>query len=141
MGDEVIEFAEAVGATDLKRLFDYSEFHGMFKKRNYFLIDKNKFLIVKISRNKIRPFYGFGKKFFDLFNTLTEKSGLYYFVALDSNKSGWVLSKHQILNHLSNGLLSYSAQQEQYKINDYNLKHQDSFTSVEGFFKKIGISG
>ena len=64
MGDEVIEFAEAVGATDLKRLFDYSEIHGMFKKRNYFLIDKNKFLIVKISRNKILPFYGFGGKNF-----------------------------------------------------------------------------
>jgi len=31
VGDEVIEFAETVGATGLKRLFDYSEFHGMFR--------------------------------------------------------------------------------------------------------------
>ena len=36
MGDEVIEFAEAVGATDLNRLFDYSSFtsvEGFLKKQ------------------------------------------------------------------------------------------------------------
>jgi hypothetical protein len=36
MGDEVAEFAKLVGAVDLKELFDYSEYHGLFKRRNYF---------------------------------------------------------------------------------------------------------
>ena len=140
MADEVIEFAKQIGATDLKSVFDYSKFHGLFKRRNYFLINKDKYLIVKISRSKIRPFYGLGKKFFDLFNKLTDKSGNYYFVALVSKKSGWVLSKNQILNQISDGSLSYSEQQEQYKINNYNLKDHNSFTSIEGFMIKIGVS-
>lgn len=93
MSDEVLSFAKEISATDLKATLNNSEYSGLFRRRNYFLLDKDKFLIIKISRNKIRPFYGFGKVFFDLFNTLTEKSGQYYFVALESNKSGWVLSK------------------------------------------------
>jgi len=110
------------------------------KRRNYFLLDKDKFLIVKISRSKIRPFYGLGKDFFDLFNTLTAKNGHYYFVALDCNKSGWVLSKTQIMNQIADGSLSYSEDQRQYKFNNYNLKHQHSFASIEGFLKKIQVS-
>jgi len=140
MGDEVTEFAKAIGATDLKTLFDYSEFHGLFKRRNYFLLQKGGFLIVKISRSEIRPFYGLGKPFFDLFNKLTEKTGDYHFVALVSNKSGWVLSKTQILNQIEDKSLSYSPRQGQYKINNYNLKDKDSFSSIEGFLSKIGMS-
>lgn len=140
MGDEVLDFANEIGATDLKTVFDYSEFHGLFKRRNYFLLDKDKFLIVKISRSKIRPFWGLGKKFFDLFNTLTEKGRNYFFVALVSNKSGWVLSKREILSQISDRSLSYSENQEQYKINNYNLKDHHGFTSTEGFLKKIGFS-
>lgn len=30
MGDEVLAFASQIGATDLKTVFDYSEFHGLF---------------------------------------------------------------------------------------------------------------
>ena len=140
MADEVVSFAIKIGATDLKSVFDYSEFHGLFKRRNYFLLDKNKFLIVKISRSKIRPFWGLGKKFFDLFNTLTEKGGDYFFVALVSNESGWVLSKKDILGQISDGSLSYSENQAQYKINNYNLKDHYGFTSVDGFLSKIGVS-
>jgi hypothetical protein len=136
--DEVVEFAKAVGATDLKAVFDYSEFHGLFRRRNYFLFGTDKFLIVKVSRSKIRPFYGLGKPFFDLFNRLTDKAGDYHFVALVSNKSGWVLSKSQILNQIAAGRLSYSDAQGQYKINNYNLKGDDSFSSIEGFLRKIG---
>jgi len=139
MADEVVSFATKIGATDLKSVFDYSEFHGLFKRRNYFLIDKNKFLIVKISRSKIRPFWGLGKKFFDLFNTLTEKSGDYFFVALVSDESGWVLSKRDILGQISDGSLSFSENQAQYKINNYNLKDHHSFTSIEGFKKRLAI--
>ena len=141
MGNEVTEFAKSIGAVDLKEVFDYSEYHGLFRQRNYFLLSDSKFLIIKISRNKIRPFFGFRKEmFFDLFNALTEKIGTYYFVALASNKSGWVLSKSQILNQISNHSLSFSDEQGQYKFNNYNLKDQDGFSSPEGFLKKIGVA-
>jgi len=116
MGDEVLEFAKEIGATDLKELFASSEYHGLFKRRNYFLLNKDNFLIVKISRNKIKPFYGLGKDFVDLFNTLTEKGGTYYYVALESNRSGWVLSKQQIQNLISSGLLSFSEKHKEYKV-------------------------
>jgi hypothetical protein len=139
MDDEVTEFAKSVGAVDLKEVFDHSEYHGLFKRRNYFLMGKNKFLIIKISRNKIRPFFGFRKKFVNLFNVFTKSTGTYYFVALESNKSGWVLSKDQILNQISNGSLSYSAKDEEYKINNYNLKDQDGFSSPEGFMRKLAV--
>ena len=38
MGDEVFEFAKEIGATDLKAKLDYSKFHGLFKRRDYFLL-------------------------------------------------------------------------------------------------------
>ena len=47
MADEVLTFANEIGATDLKSVFDYSEFHGLFKRRNYFLINKGKFVIAQ----------------------------------------------------------------------------------------------
>ena len=140
MANEVLDFANEIGASDLKSVFDYSEYHGLFKRRNYFLLDKDKFLIVKISRIEIRPFWALSKKFFDLFNTLTEKGRNYFFVALVSNKSGWVLSKREILSHISDGSLSYSENQAHYLINNYNLKDHQGFTSIEGFLRKIGIS-
>jgi hypothetical protein len=139
MSDEVMEFANALGATDLKSVFDYSAFHGLFKRRNYFLLKPKTFLIVKISR-KDNAFWGLGRKFIDLFNMLTEKNGNYYFVALESNRSGWVLSKSEILNRISNGSLSYSTNQEQYKINMCNLKDENGFYSVQGFLKKIELN-
>ena len=140
MGDEVVEFATAVNAIDLKSKLEYSKYHGLFKRRNYFLLNNNQFLIVKISRSKIRPFYGLGKQFYDFFNSITEESGNYFFVALVSNKSGWVLSKKDILSQISDGSISYSENQAQYKINNYNLKDRYSFTSIEGFLSKISGS-
>ena len=74
MANEVLDFANEIGATDLKMVFDHSEFRGLFRQRNYFLLDKDNYLIIKISRIKI-PFWGLGKRFLDLFNTLTEKGG------------------------------------------------------------------
>lgn len=137
MVDEVYDFAKAVSAKDLKEVFDHSEFHGLFKRRNNFLLG-DKFLIIKVSRNKIRPFYGFGKHLLDLFNILTEEGRSYFFVALVSSQSGWVLSKAEILSQISNGSISYSETQKQYKINNYNLKDHHSFTSIDGFLRKIG---
>lgn len=140
MNNEVLQFGKNIGATDLKKVFDYSEFHGLFKRRNYFLLEKNIFLIIKISRSTIRPFWGLGEKFFDLFNKFTANKGNYFFVALVSNKEGWVLSKKEFVSYISDDSLSYSATQKQYKINNYNLKNHNSFASVDGFLKKIGIS-
>jgi len=141
MSDEVIEFAKEIGAIDLKAKLEYSKYRGLFKRRNYFFINGvNKFLIVKISRSEIRPFWGFGKQFFDFFNFITEESGNYYFVALVSNNSGWVLPKKEIMNQISNGSISYSEKQAQYKINNYNLKDRHGFSTIEGFLNKIDVS-
>ena len=137
MDDEVLGFAKGIRATDLKSVFDYSEFHGLIKRRNYFLLDDDIFLIVKISRNKIRPFFGLGKPFLTLFNKLTEKGGNYFFVALLSSSEGWVIPKSELESQISDGSLSYSKNQNQYKINNYNLKDHYSFTSIDGFLKKI----
>jgi hypothetical protein len=141
MGDEVLEFANELGATDLKSVFDFSEFHGLFKRRNYFLLKPKTFLVVKISRTPNKAFWGLGEKFVELFNMLTEENGNYFFVALVSNRSGWVLSKRELLNQISSGSLSYSEKQAEYKVNMHNLKDENSFFSVQGFLKKIGSNG
>lgn len=138
MGNEVVEFATELGAVDLKSKLDYSKYHGLFKRRNYFLLNKDQFLIVKISRSKIRPFWGLGKHFFDFFNSVTEENGNWYFVALVSNKSGWVISKREMLSQISDGSISFSESQDQYKINNYNLKDLYGFSSIEGFLENIG---
>ena len=122
MDNEVVEFATAIGAVDLKAKLDYSKYHGLFKRRNYFLLNQNQFLIVKISRSKIRPFWGLGKPFYDFFNSVTEKSGNWFFVALVSNKSGWVISKGEMLSQISDGSISFSENQNQYKINNYKIQ-------------------
>jgi hypothetical protein len=141
MNDEVIEFAGKIGAKDLKPIFDNSQFRGLFKRRNYFFLGKETFLIVKISRSKIKTFWGIGKKFLEVFDILTEKSGNYFMVALVSDRSGWVLSKKQIRNLISDGSMSFSEKQQEYKLNDYNLKSTNRFTSINGFLEKIGQNG
>ena len=139
MEDEVSQFAQSIQAIDLKQILTSSKYSGLFKRRNYFLIEKGKFLIIKISRNKIKPFFGLGKTFIDLFNMLTENGGTYYFVGLVTSHSGWVISKNQILNQINNGSLSYSIKdgRTEYKINTYNLRGQNSFRSPDGFLKLI----
>lgn len=63
MNDEVLEFANKIGAIDLKGIFDLSEFRGLFKRRNYFLINNNIFLIIKISRSKENHFGALERSF------------------------------------------------------------------------------
>jgi hypothetical protein len=137
MNDEVLEFAEKIGAKDLKPIFDNSQLRGLLKRRNYFILDKETFLIVKISRSKIKTFWGIGKIFIEAFDILTEKSGNYFLVALVSDHSGWVLSKKHLRSLISEGSMSFSETQKQYKLNDYNLKSSYSFTSINGFLEKI----
>ena len=136
--NEVVEFAEAIGAKDLKEIFSSSEFRGIFKRRNYFLIGTEQYLIIKVSRSK-KPFWGIGKDFIELFNTLTEKSGNYFLVALVSNTSGWVLSKRELLSSIANESLSYAERGNQYKLNFHNLKDNQSFHSPKRFLKIIGL--
>lgn len=137
---EVLEFADKIGAIHLKHALSNSELSGIFRHDNYFLLDNSTFLIIKVSRNKIKPFYGMGNKYFDLFKKLTESSGNFYFVGLISNSSGWVLSKKQLESFISSRSLSISSDGREYKINSHNLKDQDSFRTVEGFHSKIGFS-
>lgn len=142
MDNEVLEFANKIGATDLKAVFESTEYRSLFKRRNYFLLNNDIFLVIKISRNNInniRPFWGFGKEFFELFNKLTQNKGNYYFVALESNTSGWFFSKKNILDAISDNSLSYSTNGKQYIINDYNLCDQRKFTSAEDFLFMIGV--
>ncbi len=140
MGDEVVQFAKGIEATDLKLVFEHSEFPGLFKRSNYFLY-QNTFLIVKVSRSQKGLFWGLGKKFFDLFNTLTASGGNWFFVALVSSKSGWIISKKEIANLVSNRSLSYSEAQEEFKINRHNLKDENGFESIQGFLKRIAQNG
>lgn len=138
MDNEVLEFAKGIGARDLHAELGNTKLREVFKRPNYFLVDDDKFLIVKISRNKIKPFFGVGKQFIDAFNRFTENNGKnYYFVGLLSNKSGWVLSKHQIMSQISNGSVSHSERENQYKINSHNLKDADFFTTIEDFLRRI----
>jgi hypothetical protein len=139
MENEVLHFADSIGADDLSERVKGTEFRGLFRRRNYFTLKENNFLIVKISKNKIRPFWGVGKKFIDFFNTITEKGGNYFIVALVSNRSGWVFSKREINSYIDDGSWSYSEKQEQYKINNYNLKDKNGFASIEAFLKKIRV--
>jgi hypothetical protein len=138
MNNEVTDFAGKIGGKDLKSIFDNSQFRGLFKRRNYFILGKDTFLIIKISRSKIKTFWGIGKKFLEVFDILTEKSGNYFLVALVSDHSGWVLSKKQIRSLISEGSMSFSEKQQEYKVNDYNLKSSNSFTTIDGFLEKIG---
>jgi len=137
MENEVLQFAGSVGSADLSERVRGTEFRGLFRRRNYFYLPDNNFLIVKISKNKIRPFWGVGKKFIDLFNVFTENHGNYFIVALVSSRSGWVFSKREINSYIKDGSWSYSEKQGQYKINNYNLKDKNGFASTDAFLKKI----
>ena len=139
MSNEVLEFSERIGAVDLSEKLRGTEYRGIFKRRNYFYLKNNIYLIIKISKSKIRPFrfWGIGKQFVDLFNSFTKENGNFFLVTLVSNRSGWVFSKREINSQIQDGSLSYSEKQKQYKINNYNLKDKNSFTSVDTFLEKI----
>jgi len=139
MGNEVLEFAESIGAIDLSEKFRGTEYRGIFKRKNYFSIGNNIHLIIKISRSKIRTFWGIGKQFIDIFNSIAEKNGNYFVVVLISNRSGWVFSKREVNSYIKDESWSYSENQKQYKINNYNLNDKNSFTSIDAFLRKIKI--
>ncbi len=139
MSTEVLEFAEKIGAIDISSKLKHGKYGSLFKRKNYFLLKNNTFLIVKLSKNRIRPFWGLGKKFIEVFNLLTEDQGTYHLVLLISNKSGWTFSKKEINGYIHDGSWSFSENQDQYKINNYKLKDANSFFSTDHFLKKIGL--
>ena len=137
MKSEVLQFADSIGAVDLSQKLKETEYSVLFKRRNYFYLKDNNYLVIKISKNKIRPFWGVGKKFIELFDVLTQDGGNYFVVTLVSNRSGWVFSKREINSYIQDSSLSYSEKQGQYKINNYNLKDKNGFASPEAFLAKI----
>ena len=142
-GDEVLEFAQSIGAHDLKGLLQsdpkYHRIQSLFRRRNYFALGKDTYLVIKISRSA-KGFWGIGKQFVELFDTLTEEKGTYYLIALDSSISGWVLSKSQLKRGIKDGSISYSTVgSPAYKVHQTSFRHPDRFISVDGFRKKLGI--
>jgi hypothetical protein len=136
-GDEVAVFARAIGASDLKSSVAAPRLRAVLRRHNYFLLPPSTYLIVKVSRLE-RVFYGLGEQFVELFDGLTEHRGTYYFVGLDSDHSGWVLSKAVIRQGIADGSISCSRQaKSEYKINDYNLCDRDRFVTIADFVSKV----
>ncbi|MBN2337653.1 MAG: hypothetical protein JXP48_03855 [Acidobacteria bacterium] len=137
MGNEVLEFAAAIGARDLKSCLEGTKLQGLFRGRNYFLLDKSTYLIVKTSPGGKEEFWGLGKDFVGVFDLLTRKEGNYFFVALASNRSGWVLSRRQLAAMIADGSLGFSEDHLEYRLESPNLKDSDRFESIAAFLGKI----
>ena len=136
--DEVLSFAKHLDARDLRDLRSQDPRLATIRRRNYFVLGKETYLIVKISRID-SPFFGLGRRFLDLFNELTEDSGAYYFVGLDSPNTGWLISRDSLLRDIANGSISRSAEgpDMQYKIGSHNLRSQQRFLSIADCRSKI----
>lgn len=135
--DVVLTFARQLDALDLRDLRSHDSQLRIIRRRNYFLLGRDTYLIVKLSRSP-KPFFGLGKQFVGLFNELTEESGTYYFVGLDSHTTGWLISKNSLLQDIDNGSISYSeGAGTEYKINYYNLRSQQRFLSISDCRAKI----
>ncbi|MBP7177277.1 MAG: hypothetical protein KBA53_13810 [Thermoclostridium sp.] len=130
MGDEIQEFAQAIGATMPEPGSEqYSTFKVIFKRLNYFLLG-NKFVMIKISRSE-RPFWGIGKPFIDLLNNFD-----YLLILLVSNREGWVFSKEEINSNIKNKKWNLREADNNYKIN-WPLPDRNSFDSPDNFLKKF----
>ena len=129
MGDEIEEFAKAIGAEIPDPSNEhYATFKSIFKRSNYFLLG-NKFIIVKISRSET-PFWGIGKNFIDLLNNFD-----YLLILLVSNREGWVFSKDAINSNIRHKKWNLRIADNNYKIN-WPLPDRNSFFSPENFLKK-----
>jgi hypothetical protein len=134
MDKEVKEFIDGVGAVDVEPSDKaYSVFRTYFKKQNYFICKKG-FLIVHLSRSK-KPFWGLGKKFFDLCGQLNTDI---FLVLLVAAHEGWVFDKHDITYFIESGRWKLRDADGQYKINP-PLPDKNSFLSHRQFLKLIGI--
>jgi hypothetical protein len=81
--NDIAYFVSEIGAKEPSPSSEiYSQWKAIFKRSNYFILN-NKFMIVKISRSN-KPFWGVGKDFIDLLNSLDD----YYLVLLVSKAEG-----------------------------------------------------
>ena len=132
MGNEINEFAEAIGAKGPgPRDKNYTIFRQLFKRSNYFIF-QGKFIIIKISRSE-KPFWGVGKTFIDFFNN----TGEYFLILLTSNKEGWFFTKSEINLNVKSGKWRLREADNNYKINT-PLPDKNSFISPTHFLKKSG---
>ena len=122
-GDEVIKFAQSVGAKPEVQLG--------FRRRNYFKLNDTA-LIVKISRSD-SPFWGVGKKALERLGDSN-----YLLVLLTSSREGWVFSRTEVKANIAMG--KWRLAQNDYKINRVNmpLPDQNSFSSPEHFLQTVG---
>lgn len=132
MGDEIKEFAAAIGAVEPNpNDKNYKIFRQVFKRSNYFILD-GKFAIIKISRSA-KPFWGVGKDYIEFLNN----TGNYLLILLVSNREGWVFSKSEINSNIQSDKWRLREADNNYKINP-PLPDKNSFISPVQFMKKIG---
>jgi hypothetical protein len=133
MGDEIKEFATAIGAREpIPGDGKYNLFRQLFRRSNYFILD-GKFAIIKISRSEI-PFWGVGKDFIDLLNH-TEN---YFLILLISNKEGWFFTKPEVNNNINSGRWRHREADNNYKIN-MPLPDANSFIGPSHFLRKVAL--
>ena len=132
---DITQFVASIGArAPSPASEDYAKWKAIFRRPNYFFFD-NKFMIVKISRSK-KPFWGVGKDFIDLFNSLDD----YLFVLLISPREGGVFTKSEVKTHVKSGRWKLRETDNNYKIN-HPLPDGNSFSSPENFLTTVGLSG
>ena len=131
---DIAQFVAAIGAKEPSPdSGNYAKWRALFKRSNYFLFN-GKFTIVKISRIK-KPFWGVGKEFVDLLNSLDD----YYLVLLISPREGWVFTKGEVNSHIKSRRWNLREADNNYKIN-YPLPDGNSFFSTKHFLKNLGLS-
>lgn len=144
MNPEITEFAHSINAKPIQDPSSQSvlsqhescwKSHPNFRNPNYFVLkteDSVIVLIVKLSRLKPRPWWGVGKQFIEFFNKF--KTVKYFLVLLDSEKSGWLYSKEDIINNCK---YCWSFSGSDYKINYGTLPSDNSFLSSRKFLSKL----
>lgn len=131
--NDIADFVAAIGATAPSPSSEnYAKWKAIFKRSNYFILNK-KFMIVKISRSK-KPFWGVGKDFIDLLNSLDD----YYLVLLISSSEGWAFTKSEVNAHIGSNRWNLREADNNYKIN-YPLPDSNSFFSPRGCLKILGL--
>lgn len=124
---DIAQFVAAIGATDpAPNGGDHAKWRALFKQSNYFRFNGS-LMIVKISRSK-KPFWGVGKKFIDLLNSLEN----YYLVLLVSPLEGWVFTKREVNAHIESGRWNLRLADNNYKVNS-PLPDKNSFSSPNRF--------
>lgn len=132
MEKEISIFIKSVGAKEPpKGSENYAKFRSIFRRSNYFVFDR-KIIIVKLSRST-KPFFGVGKGYLDLLNTLNN----YLLILLVSESEGWVYDKDAVNRMIAGGYWNLREQDNQYKINHHTLKQYHWFNNTDHFLAKL----